>query len=661
MKKLNTKILVILMPIILIALMASSGIVYKFSNDKLEEKIMLNNEKESRLLANETGQWLGKFYNMIDVTAKTDEQMLLTDQQRLNLMEKMISFDEAITDVYFAFENGLMLDGSGWEPTADYDPLARPWYIEALAEKDTVYGDPYVDKATGLVVASVSSPVLHPNGLLKGVLSADIELNAVTERINSMAIGENGFVSIMTNKGVFVAHPDENMISKNALSDVEDEEIRLLAESVTKDDEGSVTYLYNKIESVATYAAIPNTNWKIIVTVPKTSLTSELSVLKVIILLSTLIFASLTSVVVLFLTRRITKPIEELSNATKRLSDGDLTQHVNIKDNTEIGQLSSNFDEMAKNLKNLVRGITKLSSDVSHASVKMNASSGKTEEISEQISSAIYELAKGAEQQSQSVNTSVEKISIMTHDLGDIVDRIQEVYDMTEAINLLIANGEKAIEVQNESMVESSEASNSVSESMKILENKTLEIEKIVTVIDGIASQTNLLALNASIEAARAGEQGRGFAVVAEEIRKLAEQSSASTSQIDSSIAEIISSTKRAVSEAQVAGIAVKNQEVSVKEVTEIFSGVKSSVISMKTQFDNVRQKNERINDEANAIRDAIRNISDVIEMNSAGSEEVAASTEQQVTTLQSLTQLSSEVASLASQLEQEVEKFKTE
>jgi methyl-accepting chemotaxis protein len=316
---------------------------------------------------------------------------------------------------------------------------------------------------------------------------------------------------------------------------------------------------------------------------------------------------------------------------------------------------------MAKNLKNLVRGITKLSSDVSHASVKMNASSGKTEEISEQISSAIYELAKGAEQQSQSVNTSVEKISIMTHDLGDIVDRIQEVYDMTEAINLLIANGEKAIEVQNESMVESSEASNSVSESMKILENKTLEIEKIVTVIDGIASQTNLLALNASIEAARAGEQGRGFAVVAEEIRKLAEQSSASTSQIDSSIAEIISSTKRAVSEAQVAGIAVKNQEVSVKEVTEIFSGVKSSVISMKTQFDNVRQKNERINDEANAIRDAIRNISDVIEMNSAGSEEVAASTEQQVTTLQSLTQLSSEVASLASQLEQEVEKFKTE
>jgi len=661
MKKLNTKILVILMPIIVIALMASSSIVYKFSNEKLEEKIMLLNEKESRLLANETGQWLGKFYNMIDVTAKTDEQMLLTDQQRLNLMEKMISFDEAITDVYFAFENGLMLDGSGWEPTADYDPSVRPWYIEALAENDTIYGDPYVDKATGLVVASVSSPVLHPNGLLKGVLSADIELNAVTERINSMAIGDNGFVSIMTDTGVFVAHPDENMISKNAFSDLEDEEMRLLAENVTKSEEGSVTYLYNQIESIATYAAIPNTNWKIIVTVPKASLTSELSALKIFILLSTLIFVSITSAVVLFLTRRITKPIEELSNATKRLSDGDLTQHVDVKDNTEIGQLSSNFDEMAKKLKNLVRGITKLSSDVSHASIKMNASSGKTEEISEQISSAIYELAKGAEQQSQSVNTSVEKISIMTRDLGDIVDRIQEVYDMTEAINLLIENGEKAIGVQNESMVESSNASNSVSESMRILENKTLEIEKIVTVIDGIASQTNLLALNASIEAARAGEQGRGFAVVAEEIRKLAEQSSASTSQIDSSIAEIISSTKRAVSEAQVAGIAVKNQEVSVKEVTEIFSGVKSSVVSMKVQFDNVRQKNERINDEANAIRDAIRNISDVIEMNSAGSEEVAASTEQQVTTLQSLTQLSSEVASLANQLEQEVDKFKTE
>lgn len=658
MKKLKTKMLVILVPIIIISLLASSGMVYQFSKNKITEQILTSNEKESSLLANETGLWLGRFFTLVDMTAKTDNKIPLDNQQRLELMAEMMKIDPAVTDIYLGLANGVMLDGSGWEPPADYDPRTRPWYTSAINANQTAYSDPYVDLVTNQVVTSVSSPILDQSGNVKGVLAADVQLNAVTDRINQLKIGDDGYVVIMTNAGVFVAHPDPEFISKNGFTDF-DEGVKKLTEVVTSQENGTYEYVFEGDKKVASFAAIPNTNWKIMVTMPFKSLTKDLDALLLLILFSTLFFAIVTIIVVTFITKKITKPIEKLNHATHMLSEGDLTQRTTIVDSTEIGQLSKSFNTMADNLRNLVKGITVLSEDVHIVSGKMNQSSKKTEEIAVQISYAINDLAKGAEQQSDSVNMSVNKITSMTEAFEEISKSIQAVYNTTEIINVLVANGEEAIRIQNNSMEENTKATDAVNDAIHMLEIKTREIGQIVSVIDGIASQTNLLALNASIEAARAGEQGRGFSVVADEIRKLAEQSSQSTGRIGQSVQEIIERTKSAVDQAIIAEGAVKLQEKSVSQVADIFKNVKDSIKEMKVSFDDVKKRNDLIREEASDIRDEIHSISDVIELNSAGSEEVAASTEQQVSTLQDVTKLSGEVEQLANQLKQEVDKFK--
>lgn len=658
MKSLRAKMLLILIPIVVISLIACTGIVYEVAKTKISNQIISQNESEARLLSNETGLWLGKFFTLIDMTGKTDAKNVMTDAERIELMSEMMKIDPAVTDIYFGTASGVMLDGSGWVPPADYDPRVRPWYGAATAIGKTAYGDPYLDLVTNKVVTSVSTPVMNADGSVKGVLAADIQLSDVTNKINEVKIGESGYALIMTNGGVIVAHPDVEQIGKNAMTDLGDD-IKKLAEAVTTNEKGSYQYAYNGQMKIATYATIPNTSWKMVVTMPMKELTKELDSLTYFIVLSALLFVAIAIVAILIITSKITKPIIALNKATHRLAEGDLSQRANINTNSEIGDLANSFNIMADNLGALVGGITHLSTDVHNVSNRMSQASLKTKDIAVEISHAVYDLAKGAELQSNSVNNSVDKINMMAQSIDEIAQRIDMVNEKTADINELATKGENAIAVQSRSMIENTKATDSVNEAIHMLDEKTKEISQIVSVIDGIASQTNLLALNASIEAARAGEQGRGFSVVADEIRKLAEQSSQSTGLIGESIKEIVSRTQSAVEQAVIAENAVKEQEKSVSQVAEIFKEVKQSIQEMKDEFDEVKERNDGIKLEASGINHSISEISNVIELNAAGSEEVAASTEQQVSTLMEVTNLSAEVEKLANALQSEVQKFK--
>lgn len=251
MSKLRSKILAILIPIIIVSLLASSGIVYQISKTKVKDHIIKQNETQSQLLANETALWLGQFYTLIDMSARTDNKTPLSNDQKLEHMGEMMKIDSAVTDIYMGLADGIMLDGSGWEPPTTYDPRTRPWYMAAIESNKTAFGDPYLDQVTNKVVTSVASPVYKSNGSLKGVLSADIQLDVISNKINEVKVGEEGYAFIMTNGGIIVAHPVVDMISKNGFTDVDDD-IKKLTEFVTSNESGSYEYQYDGSTKMAT-------------------------------------------------------------------------------------------------------------------------------------------------------------------------------------------------------------------------------------------------------------------------------------------------------------------------------------------------------------------------------------------------------------------------
>ena len=192
------------------------------------------------------------------------------------------------------------------------------------------------------------------------------------------------------------------------------------------------------------------------------------------------------------------------------------------------------------------------------------------------------------------------------------------------------------------------------------MNESTKQINAISETIAEITAQTNLLALNASIESARAGEAGKGFAVVADEIRKLAEQSKASTEEIKTIIGNIQRKSYTAVNAIKSTESVVNEQEVAVSETHKIFSEILKSIEIMITKVDEIKISIVDIEEKKQSTVSEIKNISFISEQTAAASEEVTASAEEITATMEELTRHSSELQILAEQLGTEINKFKT-
>jgi methyl-accepting chemotaxis protein len=666
-----------LLPLIIVALLIASGTLYFVSKQQITDYILEQNQNKAELTAKEIGIWMNGILSMMDTLVRGDQYFALTDQEQLALMGAMMKTDPAITDIYMGTELGVMLDGSGWTPPADYDPRKRPWYPAAVTSGKTAYSDPYLDLVTGKVVTSVAGPVKKANGTLKGVISADVQLDVITALINKATVGKTGYAFIISTTGTIVAHPTNEIIglsvdyAKNESDNSEQfqklsqdhkstlKEIGGASQAILKAETAGFaeTTLGGKVHATS-YTTIPNTNWRLAVTLPKKEMTEAIDKLTVLVSILVLVLLVVTVIVILYATGSITKPIVRLSKMADEMAHGDLTHRVDIQSNDEIGLLAGSFNTMGDNLSQLVSQIRALTGEVYQTATDMNESATKTEDIAGQINQAINSLAEGAEQQSSSVSASVHQITQMADSITLISSNISSVTQASETIGKMVEKGQDAVTLQGSKMVENTHATANVSVAIKSLDEMVKEIGQIVEVIDSIASQTNLLALNAAIEAARAGEQGRGFAVVADEVRKLAEQSSNATGKIGESIKEIITRTEKAVHETSRAEKAVHEQEATVKEVVEIFRNIRNSIEQMRHQFTEVNQKTIGISKQADGIRESIDMISNVVEVNAAGSEEVAASTEQQVNTLSNVSQLASRVAELVTELQHAVDRF---
>lgn len=347
-----------------------------------------------------------------------------------------------------------------------------------------------------------------------------------------------------------------------------------------------------------------------------------------------------------YITRGITQPVTELEQAARAMAKGEFSAvRVAYDSRDELGSLAGDIRSMVKTLtdvlqnetyilnemaegnfsvhrekdeyyigefEQLMRSMKKINRGLSELLLQISRSADHVAAGSEQVSSGSQNLAQGTTEQA----ASVEELTGMMSEISDQAYRNSR--DAQEA-------SEKA-QMVKENATESSRSMQEMVKAMAEISGKFDEIRKIVKTIEDFSFQTNILALNAAVEAARAGDRGKGFSVVANEVRSLANQSSAASKSTAALIQSSIQAVENGRKIANETDNALAEVVSGIDNVSELLFHITDA---SSKQFDANRQVTENIN-----------LISEVVQTNSATAEECAAASEELASQAQLLKEL---------------------
>lgn len=360
-----------------------------------------------------------------------------------------------------------------------------------------------------------------------------------------------------------------------------------------------------------------------------------------------------------FLESSLSAPIKDIAQSALQVSKGDFSQTLNVTTNDSLGELGHAFNSMIIKLREILRQTTDITRHVSESSREMYHMNHNLKLVMEQVTASSNELAIGAAEISEDVASMSDSVKQIEQKVESYTYSTKEMNERSALTVGLVTKGRTAVETQSAGMQRNIEATDQVASTIEELARQADGISKITRTISDIAEQTNLLSLNASIEAARAGEHGRGFAVVAQEVRKLAEESSASTKEVFTLVKSIESGIRQAITNIQVNEEVVHAQTELIKETERIFLEIVDSIQFITEQIAAFANESDTMLEGAVNISSSIENISAITQQSAAGTEQVSASMNEQITSVQAMADATEQMQQKVIQLQRTIQVFK--
>ncbi|MBM7699208.1 methyl-accepting chemotaxis protein [Kurthia huakuii] len=385
----------------------------------------------------------------------------------------------------------------------------------------------------------------------------------------------------------------------------------------------------------------------------------QVFILMLVLMILVVIAAVITSLV---FARVLATPITRVTDATKRVANGDLTvETLDVRTKDEIGELTTSFNQMVENLQNLVETVSESSEHVASSSEQLMASSDQTSKATEQITSSMQEVASGSRMQEDYIDDNKRALEEMSAGVTRVAEATHSVAELSDNATQIAQDGQHSIDQVITQMNQISTSTNDTAQRINSLNERSTAIADIVSVITDISDQTNLLALNAAIEAARAGEHGKGFAVVADEVRHLAEQSKQSADDIATLISEIQTDTKQAVVAMTRSSEDVSAGMNAVSEAGTGFTKINEAIVDISGQIMDITAVAQQMSASSTHIVSAMQQIATLSQDASGNSESVAAASEEQLASMQEVTAAAEALSERAEALLQEIRFFKVQ
>jgi len=364
----------------------------------------------------------------------------------------------------------------------------------------------------------------------------------------------------------------------------------------------------------------------------------------------TIILAALalffSAIIVYFAFNRVTKPIIKVAETLKDISEGegDLTRTIIEHGDDEIADLARYFNKTLEKIKQLIVTIKGRTVTLSGIGGELAGNMTETAAAVNQIASNINNIKGRVISQSASVTQTNATMGNITVNIDKLNNHVEEqassmarsssaIEEMLSNIRSVTATLSKNADSVNDLAYASDagrESLQNVAAAIKEIEERSVELMKINSVMNNIACQTNLLSMNAAIEAAHAGEAGMGFAVVADEIRKLAEDSSAQSKTVKT----VLKKTKESIN---------KITE-SVNNVLAKFEAIDEGVQTVSEQAENIRIAMEEQDQGSKQIMETFVQLNDITRQVKDGSTEMFEGSKEVIQESRSLEQVTHEI-----------------
>ena len=498
--------------------------------------------------------------------------------------------------------------------------------IHTVAEKKLAAS---VDTAWGVID--------HYSKMVGTGMSVEKAQALAKKTINNLRYEENSYFWINDTQPKMILHPIKPQLDGKDLSESKDPDgLRLFVEMVKvteKNGAGFVNYQwpkpgYEKPQPKLSYVKKhPTWNWIVGSGIYIDGLQAKINKVFYTILGVLLAAILISAMLLFFLVRSISQPIDKTVKMIEELEKGHLSDRLNLNQADEIGRMAQTMDQFADSLQHeVIDALQKLANGnlnlnimprdsqdevrgaLNKLETDLNNIMGAIQTAGQQISSGSVSVSDFSQSLSQGATESAASLEEISSSLNEMSSQTKLNAENAYQVNLLSSEVKQAAEEGNTEMERMVSAMEDISEAGQ-------NINKVIKVIDEIAFQTNLLALNAAVEAARAGQHGKGFAVVAEEVRNLAGRSAKAAAETAELIAGSVQKTEN--------GAKIANQ--TAKSLETIFGGI-SKVSDLSEEI--AAASNEQA-DGISQINEGLGQIDQGIQQSTATAEEGAAAAEE--------------------------------
>jgi methyl-accepting chemotaxis protein len=457
---------------------------------------------------------------------------------------------------------------------------------------------------------------------------------------------------------------DSSLIDTSKLGDSVD-----LETAMKEAFNGQITYNKNPVTDpslgsfISGYAPIKDSTGKIIAIVGvDKDVTTFIKIRQVLTygtLFAAIIVLILSTLAILFISKKIGDNASKINNELGKMAEGDLTVKLEIKSKDEFEIIANSLNSFRQDTLNLIKTAKNTSNDVLAQSEDLSAVAEEMAAATEVTSNSINGLSKSTSTQTEELIDVNNTLINFGNKVDATVLAVEGISSNMELIDVKVKDSNNELNALEDSIRGINVAFANIKEKINGLGMHLSRVNEITNLINSIADQTNLLALNASIEAARAGEAGKGFTVVAEEIRKLAEQSKTSSESINLLIGTIALTSNDVAITSDKMNDKLSKQIVVIDRSMNSFKDIINSIEDIIPKVREINDNVANINHDKNEILTSTNEISLMAEKILNTTEEITASSEELNVSSEQVSHTSLDIANKAHKLKEEIEFFK--